>query len=155
MGFPFKRSDPAREETLGLAFEVGDAVLQVILCLLTRIAVSIQKILVAPGISKPCIHSLLWHISELRPKSLGKNACHDIRATRIEAGHAEIAQAIGKPEASGRQQLRRALLRLRQSRARQACELQTELEPPEEAIFRLYLQALLMQPWKPRQCRKA
>ncbi len=62
----------------------------------------------------------------------------------FEASHAEIAQASGKTEANSRQQLRRALLRLRQSQARQACESQTELEPPEEAVFRLYLQSLLM-----------
>jgi RNA polymerase sigma-70 factor (ECF subfamily) len=62
----------------------------------------------------------------------------------FEASHAEIAQASGKTEANSRQQLRRALLRLRQSRARQTGGLQTELEPPEEAAFHLYLQSLLL-----------
>lgn len=60
----------------------------------------------------------------------------------FEASHAEIAQASGKTEAGSRQQLRRALLRLRQARGRPAHALQAELEPPQEAVFRLYLQSL-------------
>lgn len=60
----------------------------------------------------------------------------------FEASHAEIAQATGKTEAASRQQLRRALLRLRQARGTTVHALQAELEPPEEAVFRLYLQSL-------------
>ncbi|OYT92955.1 MAG: RNA polymerase subunit sigma-24 [Burkholderiales bacterium PBB3] len=56
----------------------------------------------------------------------------------FEASHAEIAEASGKTEASSRQQLRRALLRLRQAGTR----TDTELEPPEDTVFRLYLQSL-------------
>ncbi len=60
----------------------------------------------------------------------------------FEASHAEIAQASGKTEAGSRQQLRRALLRLRQARGTPVHALQAEREPPEEAVFRLYLQSL-------------
>lgn len=56
----------------------------------------------------------------------------------FEAGHAEIAEASGKTEASSRQQLRRALLRLRQAGGAPG----TEREPMEETVFRLYLQSL-------------
>ncbi len=60
----------------------------------------------------------------------------------FEASHAEIAQASGKTEAGSRQQLRRALLRLRQARGAPEHALQAERDPPEEAVFRLYLQSL-------------
>lgn len=60
----------------------------------------------------------------------------------FEASHAEIAQAIGKSEASSRQQLRRALLRLRQAGGAPQVRPEAEMEPMEEAVFRLYLQAL-------------
>jgi len=56
----------------------------------------------------------------------------------FEVSHAEIALASGKSEASSRQQLRRALLRLRQTGSAQ----EAELEPMEETVFRLYLQSL-------------
>ena len=56
----------------------------------------------------------------------------------FELSHAEIAEASGKSEASSRQQLRRALQRLRQPNG--APEL--ELKPMEETVFRLYLQSL-------------
>jgi RNA polymerase sigma factor (sigma-70 family) len=68
----------------------------------------------------------------------------------FEADHAEIAQAQGKTEAGSRQQLRRALLRLRQ--AGSAPTHPPELEPEsgkaqeqaarQETLFRVYLQAL-------------
>ena len=60
----------------------------------------------------------------------------------FEASHAEIAQARGQSEAGSRQQLRRALLRLRQARGTSGWEPQSELEAPEETVFRLYVQAL-------------
>lgn len=60
----------------------------------------------------------------------------------FETSHAEMADANGKSEANSRQQLRRALLKLRQARGTPGRELSAELEPPEEAVFRLYLQAL-------------
>lgn len=58
----------------------------------------------------------------------------------FEADHAEIAQAGGKTETGSRQQLRRALLRLRQ--AGPAPETPPELEPGAEAVFRVYVQSL-------------
>ncbi len=62
----------------------------------------------------------------------------------FEANHAEMAQASGKSEAGSRQQLRRALLRLRAADAERAAE---PLEQPglgerEDAVFRVYLQSL-------------
>jgi RNA polymerase sigma-70 factor (ECF subfamily) len=62
----------------------------------------------------------------------------------FELGHAEIAWASGRSEAASRQQLRRALLRLRQARGAPAPRPRADLKPGEEAIFRLYLQSLQM-----------
>lgn len=56
----------------------------------------------------------------------------------FEAGHGEIAAAGGKSEAGSRQQLRRALSRLRQAGG----GARPGLEPEEEAVFGLYLRAL-------------
>jgi RNA polymerase sigma factor (sigma-70 family) len=58
----------------------------------------------------------------------------------FDVGHAEIAQASGRSEASSRQQLRRALLRLRRSTT--AVVPHPEPEPGEDTVFRLYLQSL-------------
>ncbi len=58
----------------------------------------------------------------------------------FEATHADIAEVSGRSEAASRQQLRRALLRLRH--ARTAGDSAPEQEPHEEATFRLYLQSL-------------
>jgi RNA polymerase sigma-70 factor (ECF subfamily) len=60
----------------------------------------------------------------------------------FEAGHIEIAQASGKSEAGSRQQLRRALARLRLSDGKPALRPHSELDPGEEAVFHLYLQSL-------------
>lgn len=66
----------------------------------------------------------------------------------FDASHAELALASGRSEAGSRQQLRRALLRLRQSRdtlGRRRPSVLDKFTPPdqpEEAVFRLYLQAL-------------
>jgi len=60
----------------------------------------------------------------------------------FEASHAEIAQATGRSEAASRQQLRRALLRLRQTRDGSAHPPQPEREQSAETILRLYLQSL-------------
>lgn len=63
----------------------------------------------------------------------------------FEASHAELAQAIGSSEAASRQQLRRALLRLRQARegdgARQG-DGRDEPMDADPAVLRLYLQSL-------------
>ncbi|WP_342618915.1 sigma-70 family RNA polymerase sigma factor [Rhodoferax sp. GW822-FHT02A01] len=60
----------------------------------------------------------------------------------FDVGHAEIARAGGRSEASSRQQLRRALLRLRQAGNASASSGHGEREAGEETVFRLYLQAL-------------
>lgn len=64
----------------------------------------------------------------------------------FEASHAEIAQAAGKSEAASRQQLRRALLRLRlrlrQTRDGSEQPSQPEREQSTETVLRLYLQSL-------------
>jgi RNA polymerase sigma-70 factor (ECF subfamily) len=60
----------------------------------------------------------------------------------FEAGHAEIAQASGRSEAASRQQLRRALLRLRQACGVTEPRPHPDLEPSEETVLRLYLQSL-------------
>ncbi|EYC52196.1 RNA polymerase subunit sigma-24 [Hylemonella gracilis str. Niagara R] len=57
----------------------------------------------------------------------------------FEADHAEIAQAQGKTEAGSRQQLRRALLRLRTGSTAPAS---SDLEPRQEGLLRIYLHAL-------------
>lgn len=60
----------------------------------------------------------------------------------FEVSHAEMAQAGGQSEAGSRQQLRRALLRLRQAGGQAGGQAGPEPEPSEETVFRLYLQAL-------------
>ena len=60
----------------------------------------------------------------------------------FEMSHAEIAQASGRSEAGSRQQLRRALLRLRQAGDAPEPHPDPGLDPGDEAVFRLYLQSL-------------
>ena len=60
----------------------------------------------------------------------------------FEVGHAEIARAGGTSEAGSRQQLRRALARLRQAGGAAEPRPHPELEPGEDAVFRAYLQSL-------------
>ena len=60
----------------------------------------------------------------------------------FELGHAEIAQAGGQSEAASRQQLRRALLRLRRARSGLEPRPLPERESDEEAVFRMFLQSL-------------
>jgi RNA polymerase sigma factor (sigma-70 family) len=68
----------------------------------------------------------------------------------FEADHAEIAQAQGKTEAGCRQQLRRALLRLRSAASTSALQPERETASEQawkdvaetEALFQVYLQAL-------------
>lgn len=60
----------------------------------------------------------------------------------FEIGHAELAQASGRSEAASRQHLRRALLRLRPSGGAAGAGERREPGASEEALFRLYLQAL-------------
>jgi RNA polymerase sigma-70 factor (ECF subfamily) len=60
----------------------------------------------------------------------------------FEASHAEIAQASGKSEAACRQQLRRALLRLRRPGGDAEAGEPGERDPKHEAVFQLYRQSL-------------
>ena len=60
----------------------------------------------------------------------------------FEASHLEIAEACGKTEATCRQQLRRALLRLRRTREVEARKPSLEVDSTEETLFRLYIQSL-------------
>jgi RNA polymerase sigma factor (sigma-70 family) len=60
----------------------------------------------------------------------------------FEVGHGEIAEASGRTEAASRQQLRRALLRMRQARGTPRTNPHAEAEPGEQTVFRLYLQSL-------------
>lgn len=60
----------------------------------------------------------------------------------FEASHAELAQAGGKTEAGSRQQLRRALLRLRQAGQARLPREAEEGERDESATFGVYLQSL-------------
>lgn len=60
----------------------------------------------------------------------------------FEMDHAEIARGSGKTETASRQQLRRALLRLRH--AAKADPTPSEPESSQEAVFRNYLQSLRM-----------
>lgn len=62
----------------------------------------------------------------------------------FEVGHSEIALASGRSEASSRQQLRRALLRLRQSGGTPRARPHPEREPSEEVVLRLFMQSLLL-----------
>lgn len=60
----------------------------------------------------------------------------------FEVGHAEIAKACGRSEDLSRQQLRRALLRLRKARDAPEPQPHAEVGQSEETIFRLYLQSM-------------
>ena len=72
--------------------------------------------------------------AQLAPEDGAALLLHEV----FEVSHTEIAEASGKSEASSRQQLRRALSRLRQAGGAP----EAELDPMEEAVFRLYLQSL-------------
>lgn len=60
----------------------------------------------------------------------------------FEAGHAEIAAAGDRSEAASRQQLRRALSKLRQAGSPTGAVVDPERESNRETVFRLYLQSL-------------
>lgn len=60
----------------------------------------------------------------------------------FEVGHAEIALASGRSEAGARQQLRRALLRLRQAGGTPSQRPAFDGEAKDETPFHCYLQAL-------------
>lgn len=60
----------------------------------------------------------------------------------FDVDHAEIARASGKTEVASRQQLRRALLRLRQAGNAGQAQHEHEGVSGQEAVFRNYLQSL-------------
>lgn len=76
--------------------------------------------------------------AQLAPEDGAALLLHEV----FDVGHAEIAEASGRTEAANRQQLRRALLRLRQARGSVDGPTPPEREPGEDTVFRLYLQAL-------------
>jgi len=83
-------------------------------------------------------HALRRLAACLAPEDGAALLLHEV----FEVSHAEIAQASGKSEAGNRQQLRRALLRLRQAPGTAKPRPEPELEPVGEIVFRLYLQSL-------------
>jgi RNA polymerase sigma-70 factor (ECF subfamily) len=93
---------------------------------------------VQAALAEETIHALRLLAAHLTPADGAAVLLHEV----FEAGHAEIAQASGKAEAASRQQLRRALLRVRQARDAFRLNPHTELEQGEETLFRLYLQSL-------------
>jgi len=81
--------------------------------------------------ARHALHLLAAHLTPAEGAAL---LLHEV----FEMDHAEIAKAGGKSEAGSRQQLRRALLRLRQA----AGGPRPDLDAGEETVFRLYLQSL-------------
>lgn len=76
--------------------------------------------------------------AQLAPEDGAALLLHEV----FEVSHAEIAEASGKSEASNRQQLRRALLRLRRAGGAPTPRQDAELDPMEETVLRLYLLSL-------------
>lgn len=90
------------------------------------------------ALAEETIHALRLLAAHLSPAEGAAVLLHEV----FEAGHAQIAQASGKAEAASRQQLRRALLRVKQARDASRLHPHTELDPGEETTFRLHLQSL-------------
>ena len=81
----------------------------------------------------------LWLLAaHLAPEDGAAVLLHEV----FEVPHADIARASGRSEASSRQQLRRALLRLRQMRGTPDGAPPVEPEANEPTVLRLYLQAM-------------
>lgn len=90
------------------------------------------------ALTQEATHALRLLATHLAPEDGAALLLHEV----FEASHAEIAEVSGRSEAASRQQLRRALLRLRQARGLADDAKSSEREPNEEATFRLYLQSL-------------
>lgn len=96
------------------------------------------------ALAQEAAHALRLLAARLTPEDGAVVLLHEV----FEAGHAEIARASGKSEAGSRQQLRRALSRLRPSGSGPAPRPASEVgpgdpgDPGEEALFHLYLQSL-------------
>jgi RNA polymerase sigma factor (sigma-70 family) len=89
----------------------------------------------AAALAEETAQALRLLVAHVAPEDGAALLLHEI----FEVTHAEIAQASGRSEAASRQQLRRALLRLRQAAE---SGLDTEPAADEETVFRLYLQSL-------------
>jgi RNA polymerase sigma factor (sigma-70 family) len=90
------------------------------------------------ALAQEASHALHLLAAQLAPEDGAALLLHEV----FEVGHAEIAEASSQSEAASRQQLRRALLRLRQARSSADGSTPTERDPSEETVFRLYLQSL-------------
>lgn len=90
------------------------------------------------ALAEEAAHALRLLAVHLAPAEGAAVLLHEV----FEVGHAELAQAGGKSEAASRQQLRRALLRLRQAGAGETPRSASEPDPREETVLRLYLQSL-------------
>jgi RNA polymerase sigma-70 factor (ECF subfamily) len=90
------------------------------------------------ALAEEVAHALRLLAAHLTPPDGAAVLLHEV----FEVGHAEIARAGGTSEAGSRQQLRRALLRLRNAARASERLPHGEPEPGEETVFRLFLQAL-------------
>ena len=88
------------------------------------------------ALAQETAHALRLLAAQLAPEDGAAVLLHAV----FEVAHAEIAEASGRSEAASRQQLRRALLRLRQAAG--AARPHPERDTGEETVFRLYLQSL-------------
>lgn len=87
------------------------------------------------ALAEETTHALRLLAAQLAPEDGAALLLHEV----FEVAHAEIAEASGRSEAASRQQLRRALLRLRQAAGPGS---DTEPAAEQETVFRLYLQSL-------------
>jgi RNA polymerase sigma-70 factor (ECF subfamily) len=90
------------------------------------------------ALSEEAARALRLLAAHLTPADGAAVLLHEV----FEVGHAEIATAGGKSEAGSRQQLRRALARLREAGGAAGRRPDAGLDSSEEAVFRLYLQSL-------------
>lgn len=90
------------------------------------------------ALAEDAVRALRLLAASLTPADGAAVLLHEV----FEIGHAEIAGASGRSEAGSRQQLRRALSRLRQTGRAPEHRPHPEPEPSEETVLRLYLQAL-------------
>ena len=90
------------------------------------------------AMAQQAAHALRLLAAHVTPAEGAALLLHEV----FEVAHADIAQASGRSEAASRQQLRRALQRLRQAGAGPRAPAPAEHEAREEAAWRIYLQAL-------------
>ena len=83
-------------------------------------------------------HALSMLAAHVAPADGAAVLLHEV----FEVSHAELAQATGRTEAASRQQLRRALLRLRQAGSVPVPHPVREQDASEETALRMYVQSL-------------